>query len=547
MALKNTTAVFVVLLVLILYRIGLSFFVIETTTILVPVPSYLMAGIAESEVNRRSTTFTIAEKAVNAEIPYAVARKNVTATSIEAPMKESSIEASIEECLTRSHLNSQPLLKHAKENARYYYNEFRRAIPSDNLGGYKSYCWKENYIIRWNSSTCSGILGNMTFSSDCWPYTPHVIPYMLKAYLVNEYRSNLVCLPNLFLAGFPKSGSTFVYHFINNLISMSTNDWGRRQVEKETQFWVRFYPYRYHNAIPLNITDLGSYFLNFVPGIQKISELKKTNTPLIEGTPNIVMDFPRFKRRENNLTNYCLIPTVLPRLLPDSKYIFVMRNPIDMLYSGFWFSCSRLPRRSKISKRMIKRGPQVFHERIVSEIDNFNMCMRNLSEPSISEVCKMEDKDDYASCIRQRLHLLDKCSAKITHHIYSQALPHCGEVRLYTGIYYVHLRKWLHLVERDRMLFFTLDEFNVNNIVKVAHEIVRILGLDADPTIITKENVQNATVMNEGEANEQTRINYKDNPSLKMRNSTKSILEIFYHPFNSLLAKLVDDNKFKWF
>ena len=357
------------------------------------------------------------------------------------------------------------------------------------------------------------------------------------------YQSKLVCLPNIFVAGFPKSGSTFFYHFVDNLVSISIKDWGKRAGHKEPQFWVRFFPYEKRSAHTLDVGEMGGYFFNYIPGIEKMAKGK--DIPLIDGTPNIVMDFPRFSRRENNLTNYCIIPAVLPRLLPDSKYIFVMRNPITMLYSGFWFSFSRNHYRPELGEwAVVSKGPTVFHQQVVSETGKFNMCMRNISEPSISQVCKMEDKDDYASCIRQRLHLLDKCSAKITHHVYSQALPHCGEVRLYTGIYYVHLHKWLHLVERDRMLFYTLEEMKTGAI-GVARDVVKTLGLD--PSIVTKENVQKATLTAAEHNNKQTLVNYKEDPLLKMREDTAAILEIFYHPFNSLLAELLGHDKFKWF
>ena len=447
----------------------------------------------------------------------------------------------IQECMTKS--NFQPLLKQAQKNALHYYDKFRTIVPYYPLKEYSSHCWVQNYSVHWNSSKiCWGALGNITYKTSYCSYFPFprtIIPYMTKLYPMEGYQSKLVCLPNIFVAGFPKSGSTFFYHFVDNLVSISIKDWGKRAGHKEPQFWVRFFPYEKSSVHTLDVGEMGGYLINFIPGIEKVAEGK--DIPLIDGTPNIVMDFPRFSQRENNLTNYCLVPTVLPRLLPDSKYIFVMRNPITMLYSGFWFSFSK----NGIGDwAMTLKGPNVFHQQVVSETGEFNMCMRNISEPSISQVCKMEDKDDYASCIRQRLHLLDKCSAKITHHVYSQALPHCGEVRLYTGIYYVHLHKWLHLVERDRMLFYTLEEMKTGAI-GVARDVVKTLGLD--PSIVTKENVQKATLTAAEHNNKQTLVNYKEDPLLKMREDTAAILEIFYHPFNSLLAELLGHDKFKWF
>ena len=458
---------------------------------------------------------------------------------------ESEIEALTRDCMTRS--NFQPLVAQAKKNAMYFYNEFRKSIPLNPLSGYSSYCWKTNYTVYWESRhACSGVLGNITYETNQCTYIQYIIyvtPYMTKVYPTRKYKSNFVCIPNVFIAGFPKAGSTFFYNFVNNLISISFKDEGVRQVAKEPQFWVHFLPHLQKNIRPLEKGVLGGYLLNFVPGTEKITKFNIKNLPLLDATPNTVMDFPRFNETENNLTNYCIMPVVLPRLLPDSKYMFVMRNPISHLYSGFWFSCTRSGK-SFIGKDLIKKGPDAFHHGVVSKTRSFNTCMRNTSEPGISEVCRMEDKHEYASCIRQRLHLLDKCSAKITFNISSKEIPQCGEIRLYSGIYYVHIKKWIDLVARDRLLFFTLEEMKVDAI-RVASEIVQALGLD--PTIVTKENIQNATQVNARGKKKQRIINYRKDPSLKMREDTASILEVFYHPFNTLLVDLLGDNRFKWF
>ena len=57
------------------------------------------------------------------------------------------------------------------------------------------------------------------------------------------------------------------------------------------------------------------------------------NIMLVDGTANINRDWPRFTKTEDNVTNCCLISATLPRLFPNSKYIAIMRNPIEMTYS----------------------------------------------------------------------------------------------------------------------------------------------------------------------------------------------------------------------
>ena len=149
----------------------------------------------------------------------------------------------------------------------------------------------------------------------------------------------------------------------------------------------------------------------------------------------------------------------------------IMRNPIEMTYSIFWFSC-RI-----IHVYRIPRGPDIFHERMMTKIDSFNDCMRDDSSPNISYACTIQDKANYSSCIKQRLHLLDKCYKHVLMDIYSPELPNCGPSWLSVAIYYVNVRKWLKLVPRERLLFLTLEELKLHP-SEVAGDILQFLDLN---------------------------------------------------------------------
>lgn len=452
------------------------------------------------------------------------------------------IQEQVEDCMKMANFHSSALIEPAATNADYFFREFRKAIPETPLPGYRSHCWIGNYSVEWGHPkyTCHGELGNVTFSRNFdafFPYPSLIFPYMNKHYPKQKYKSDLVCLPNVFVAGFPKCGSTFFYYIVDSLIAMSTGDQNKNQVEKETQFWVHFDPFQKIKIGVPKVEDLGGYLFNFIPGLQKLSR----NKSLIDGTPTYISEWPIFTQEENNVTNYCLIPVTLPRILPDSKYFVIMRNPISMLYSNFWFSCTK--NLVKISSKT--RGPDVFHERTMSKITKFNLCMRNESVESISFVCTLLDKEHYASCIKKRLHLLDKCSIHILKELYSPEMPHCGDIWLSVGIFYVHVRKWLNTVPKERIKFMTLEEVN-SNVSLVAHGILEFLDLN---TTIADDIANMNKVMKSGRTNSNTqnRVNYKKDSSLQMRSDTKQALEIFYHPFNSLLAELLGDDKYLWF
>ena len=247
----------------------------------------------------------------------------------------------VEDCMRTANLASPALLDPAISNAEYFYREFRRAIPEVPLAGYKSHCWVGNYSVQWDkppSYNCKGELGNVNFASNFkafFPYQHRIFPYMVRTYPKRSYKSSTVCLPNFFVAGFPKCGSTFLYYMVDSLISLSSKDSNRNQVEKETQFWVHFDPFQKIKMSVPKVEDLGGYLFNYIPGIDKVSKKGSNNTIFVDGTPTYINEWPIFTEEENNITNYCLIPAALPRLLPHSKYFVIMRNPISMLYSNF--------------------------------------------------------------------------------------------------------------------------------------------------------------------------------------------------------------------
>ena len=81
----------------------------------------------------------------------------------------------------------------------------------------------------------------------------------------------------------------------------------------------------------------------------------------------ISWSWPQFYPNEG-LVNFCLLPSVILQVLPTSKYVVVMRNPLDMLYSAFWFSCTTYG----IHFATKLKGPDIVHQRIVTKIKLFN-------------------------------------------------------------------------------------------------------------------------------------------------------------------------------
>ena len=355
---------------------------------------------------------------------------------------------------------------------------------------------------------------------------------VLRSRFHDHFESRLVCLPKTFLAGFTKCGTSFLWCFLNRLIHQPMSV----QAEKEPHFWMG----GYKDFKEPTASDLIKYILNFADGISQVGKDNCTSKRInfVDGSPNLMFNSLRFNTEDDGMANYCLIQSVLPHFLPDARFIVVMRNPIKMLYSAFWFSCSM--HGIKLSPDVQLKGPSLFHNRIERKLSIFNDCMRAKDNPAISHLCVLNDSS-YDSCISKRLHLLDECVHKISFHIFGDELPKCGTSRVSMGLYFAHIRKWLSVVPRDRFIFLTLEEL-VENPIRVATDISHFLGYEQ-----SKADIQNVVKYAIScRKNSQTSFNYKANPQLHMRNDTKNMLETFYRPFNTLLANLLQDSKFLW-
>ena len=472
----------------------------------------------------------------------ALPTKQATATGTQCPSPcptESLQVANLTDvCMRATHMDSS-LLSQARTNARYLFDQYRRVVPRNSLGNIHSHCWRESFSIQWGNSQYSGKIRNVSLHRELELspiYNGLRLSWVTHRFHKNNYDSDTVCLPNLLVTGFPKCGSSYFYCFVNKLLSQalygSVEKAANINIFKEPHFWALA------NAAIMKrvptVNDIGIYLLNFLPGARLLSDRGEPGGMLVDGTPNSVFNWPRFRENEHDLTNYCILPSVVPTLLPNSKYIVIIRNPIKMLYSSFWFSCTGMG--FKLSNELKLRGPDIFHERTVTKLDMFNDCMKDASTPSISSACKLEDKHMYASCIQQRLHLLDKCTHKITFNLHSPELRNCGRSRVSMAMYYVHIRKWLSVLPRDRLLVIVLEEL-IQDFQQAAHKVLTFLDLDTSAA--SSESTVNRIAHSCNE-NSQTTIDYKHNPKLQMRSDTLTLLERFFFPFDSLLAELVD-------
>ncbi len=429
----------------------------------------------------------------------------------------------------------------ALKNAQYLYEEYRTIIPTHFLSNVSSHCWRMHFDVAMSSaSSFHGQLGPVKLAGGLLqgPKSLGVPLQVLQSRPFNgEFSTDLVCLPSIFLIGFPKCGSTYFWCFLKTLLRSATDTTGMKsqiEINKEPHFWVKGAANKTRYIRTPRAKHIGEYLLNFLYGLKTFRETAGSfNVPFIDGSPNTIFNWPRFDQQHPPDINYCIVPSVLPELLPRSKFIVVMQNPIHMLYSSFWFSCTGIFEHIP-TREVQEKAPTIFHQRARSKIDRFLSCMVDKKHP---QQCSVEDKDSYGTCIQQRLHLLDRCVVEITYNEFEDPMPECGKARIETVLYFSHVRKWLSIVPRSSMFFLSLEKL-IAEPKTVTAELLKFLGylprdilnqLEVDSLCLSSENAQKL-------------IDYKRDPKLAMKEDTRHMLQTFFKPFNSLLSDLLHDS-----
>ena len=285
------------------------------------------------------------------------------------------VSSRIRDCLTATNMSDyfNNYMTTAEHNTRQVLESLRKIIPRFE-SEYDLPCWKMSLEVtlkstpaKWgtpvSSNTVEGFIDGMKFShKDRLGGTMRTLYYTHWSGNPPHISLSTVCLPKIFIMGYSKCGSTFLYCLIQKILSLKFNVKGDCQFLKEPHWWsggkVKSTSFGY----------LSVYLLNFERG----SDFVDRNMPAvtIDASQNLMYESPRYSEDET-MENYCLMPSLIPVILPDSKYFVIMRNSITMLYSAFWFSCTS---RDKSVYPVKYQGPDIFHERIIKKITIFNNC-----------------------------------------------------------------------------------------------------------------------------------------------------------------------------
>ncbi|XP_069119758.1 carbohydrate sulfotransferase 15-like isoform X2 [Argopecten irradians] len=267
----------------------------------------------------------------------------------------------------------------------------------------------------------------------------------------------LQCLPYFQLIGVDKSGTTDLFYRLVRHPHVLSN---RGYIGKETFWWAWK---RYGDGSPIDFWDFR--------GWKDIPQNAGLRDPRV------------------------LTPHLINHVNPNTKFILLLRNPIDRLYSDYFF----LP---------IKRicSPESFHEAVSRSFGILSSCLHS----NTLRHC-LFDKD---------LH------------------QHFNEnARLNIGFYIVYLLEWLKVFPRRQFLILRFEDY-INDIPKYVNRVYRFLGL-------APVSLQQTAVLGIFSPIHEN-VTKKKVKARPMMNRTREILKDIYQPFNVELSNILKNEDFLW-
>ena len=314
-------------------------------------------------------------------------------------------------------------------------------------------------------------------------------------------RRTLTCLPYFYVAGFPKSATTSLHEALQRHPQIVSP---RR---KEPHWWTRVDGLSdgkdiHRDHAKLNVWAYLAFFNEASEKIQLGGSDGYSDSVTYDGSQSLLWDSNFFQHGQD----YCAMPAVLQRVQPKAKFVVVMRNPTTRLYSHFiWSFRYHLGDYENWPLKARENISESFHSEVMSVTNQFKDCLKSSS--------LFECASGFRSLIK-----MDSVG-RIAH-------------KFNIGLYYVHIRKWLQFYPREQFLFLRMEDMVANFTMAMAR-IVDFLGLRQVASVEMEKWL--------------TKANALSGASLAlMKNSTKHLLDEAYAPYNKLLAKLLDDDRYLW-
>ncbi|XP_072174939.1 carbohydrate sulfotransferase 15-like isoform X1 [Diadema setosum] len=284
----------------------------------------------------------------------------------------------------------------------------------------------------------------------------------------------LVCLPYFFLAGFPKCATTDLY---KKLLSHPdiVEAW------KEPHWWTRT------TFTRASVTHYFGHQRNLIKEMRKGGNKQLITLDASASTLwDTAYSIGKFSLRAPLPFTHA---DVMRALLPDTRFVVLLRAPSERLYSDY-MAFDKLWRREK--------SPEDFHRRLILCLEDFRQCIEQFS---------------FRTC--------------------TQIISH---LRLNVGLYSVFIRQWLERFPREQFYILRTEDWAKDPAKELA-QIFAFLGLYPLPSSVLK----NVTT--------QGRENKRRDPDVllgQMLPESKRLLDAFYQPFNEDLSRLLGNDDYLW-
>ena len=330
--------------------------------------------------------------------------------------------------------------------------------------------------------------------------------YLMKPAIQATKNRRILCLPYFFLAGFPKSGTTTVH----DLLTLHPNIVSPRA--KEPHWWTRALGMGRSSKINTEYIPISlmAYILFFKSIATEMEDPQFEELITYDGSQSTLWDSNFYVGSQD----YCAMPAVMRQVLPEAKFVVVMRDPVTRLYSHFTYSC-QLRHGNAVHEwpQKIRQGvADLFHREVVRDIEQFNNCVKNASVFECSSVRTANTDGPKGDLKGAR-----SCSV-IWH-------------RLTLGMYVVHIKKWLQFYPRKNFLFLRMEDFFEHS-REVLSNLTEFLGIAPGYRAMS----------------EMLREPKNSRPSAiqPMLAATSKLLQQFYHQYNAELALLLQDRRYLW-
>ena len=272
------------------------------------------------------------------------------------------------------------------------------------------------------------------------------------------------CLPKMFLIGFMKCGTTLMHE---NFVARQ--DYVAPPF-KEPHFWRELVK---HTDIEYKEIEVLMYLFHFLNPAKSIKFSKQEKLFTSDATVSTVWASPELLHEDDA----CVLPATMHNIFPNSKFIVLLRNPVERIWSEFWYHKTRTA--------------EMFHRYTETAIQGFLKCTA--------------------------LHSLSFCTWKNSNQNPDNIL------RIGLGMYHVHLQRWFNVFPREQVLVIHFEDW-LSNFSSTMSRVWSFLG------------VPEASLSVQSVVNGNVQLEHKD-----MLPKTRELLKEFYRPHNIKLAELLDD------